>query len=534
MKLKNFLMKFLGFGGVPAEEGGDRLSLRNFFMYPLGTLGRDFLYNLFNGYLIAFVLFTKNLTEGQFASITTIIIAARIFDAFNDPIMGGIVENTRSKWGRYKPWQTIGAVLTGAVIIMVFCLPVYGWAFIGMLAAAYLLFSITFTMNDISYWGMMPTLTTNKEDRNKLTSFTQICAGAGGGLVGLVVPMFTAGALSFVGAVNAYRILAIVAVVLMIGFQLFTILGVKERPLPRNLKKEDALKIRDIFRTIFKNDQLLISALVLLIISIGSGVVTGGLQMSYFYFEFGYQGGWFTTLGIGGAITSTAMVVLYPWLSNKFGRDKVLYFTLFCMVIGYALFMVVGLSFSAGAYMSTTWWIKFVLMAIISAITGFGGAHYMIMIINIANTIEYNEWKHGRRDEGLIFSLRPFTAKMGSALQQLLVFVVYMIAGVLTYTNQISDIENAVDSGDIALEMKDALIAEVTTSVPEKNKMILLVCMCLIPMVFVSVAMIIYKKKFHLNEKELEKMMAEVRERKAYNEIPDGDAAEEIGFGTVA
>ena len=161
MKLKNFLMKFLGFGGVPTEEGGDRLSFRNFFMYPLGTLGRDFLYNLFNGYLLAFVLFTKNLTDGQFASITIIIIAARIFDAFNDPIMGGIVENTRSKWGRYKPWQTIGAVLTGAVIIMVFCLPVDGWAFIGMLAAAYLLFSITFTMNDISYWGMMPTLTTH-------------------------------------------------------------------------------------------------------------------------------------------------------------------------------------------------------------------------------------------------------------------------------------------------------------------------------------------------------------------------------------
>ena len=57
-------MKFLGFGGVPTEEGGDRLSFRNFFMYPLGTLGRDFLYNLFNGYLLAFVLFTKNLSEG--------------------------------------------------------------------------------------------------------------------------------------------------------------------------------------------------------------------------------------------------------------------------------------------------------------------------------------------------------------------------------------------------------------------------------------------------------------------------------------
>jgi melibiose permease/lactose/raffinose/galactose permease len=528
--MKEKVMKFLGFGGVPTEDGGTRLSLRNFFMFPLGTVGRDFLYNLFNGYLLAFVLFTKNLTDAQFASITAIIIAARIFDAFNDPIMGGIVENTRSKWGRYKPWQLIGALLTGLVIIMVFCIPVDGWAFIGMLAAAYLLFSITFTMNDISYWGMMPSLTTHGDDRNKLTSFAQICAGAGGGLVGLVVPMFTAGALSFVGAVNAYRILAIVSVVLMVGFQMFSIFGVKEKPLDTKLKKEEALKLKDIFRTIFKNDQLLISALVLLILSIGTGVVTGGLSMSYFYFEFGYEGGWFTTVGIGGAVTSIAFTLLYPWLSKKFGRDKLLYFTLYSIIIGYAILLVFGLCFSAGDYLSTNWWIKFVVMFIINAVTGFGGGYYMIMIINIANTIEYNEWKHGRRDEGLIFSLRPFTAKMGSALQQGLVSAVYLIAGVLTFTNQISSIENGVSKGTIDAEMKNALIAEVTSSVPEESKMILLACMCAIPMVFALVALIIYKKKFYLSESTLDRMMAEIKERNRLMAISDGDVAEQVAF----
>ena len=528
--MKEKLVKFLGFGGVSTEDGGTRLSLRNFFMFPLGTVGRDFLYNLFNGYLLAFVLFTKNLTDAQFASITAIIIAARIFDAFNDPIMGGIVENTRSKWGRYKPWQLIGALLTGLVIIMVFCIPVDGWAFIGMLAAAYLLFSITFTMNDISYWGMMPSLTTHGDDRNKLTSFAQICAGAGGGLVGLVVPMFTAGALSFVGAVNAYRILAIVSVVLMVGFQMFSIFGVKEKPLDTKLKKEEALKLKDIFKTIFKNDQLLISALVLLILSVGTGVVTGGLSMSYFYFEFGYEGGWFTTVGIGGAVTATAFTLLYPWLSKKFGRDKLLYFTLSSIIIGYAILLVFGLCFSAGDYLSTNWWIKFVVMFIINAVTGFGGGYYMIMIINIANTIEYNEWKHGRRDEGLIFSLRPFTAKMGSALQQGLVSAVYLIAGVLTFTNQISSIENGVSKGTIDAEMKNALIAEVTSSVPEESKMILLACMCAIPMVFATVALIIYKKKFYLSESTLDKMMTEIKERNRIMAISDGDVAEQVAF----
>lgn len=140
--------------GTNFSQPSEKLSNRNLFMYALGTFGRDFLYNLFNGYLLSFCVFTKTLNTAQFTAITFIIVAARIFDAFNDPIMGGIVENTRTKWGKYKPWQLIGCVTTAGVIITLFCVPAQGWAFIGLLAAMYFLFSITYTMNDISYWGM--------------------------------------------------------------------------------------------------------------------------------------------------------------------------------------------------------------------------------------------------------------------------------------------------------------------------------------------------------------------------------------------
>ena len=94
-------------GGDGVNVTEDRILIRNLFMFPLGTLGRDFLYHFFNSYLLTFILLTKSLTDAQFASITIIIICARIFDALNDPIMGGMVENTRTKWGKYKPWQLI-------------------------------------------------------------------------------------------------------------------------------------------------------------------------------------------------------------------------------------------------------------------------------------------------------------------------------------------------------------------------------------------------------------------------------------------
>ena len=65
---------------------------KNLIMFPLGTVGRDMIYYLFTSCIITFVLFTRNLTNAQFGAITAIVVAARIFDALNDPIMGNIIE----------------------------------------------------------------------------------------------------------------------------------------------------------------------------------------------------------------------------------------------------------------------------------------------------------------------------------------------------------------------------------------------------------------------------------------------------------
>ena len=72
---------------------------RNLWFYPLGTVGRDAIYQLFTNYLFTYVLFTRELTSAQLAAITGIMVAARVFDAVNDPIMGNIIERTRTKWG---------------------------------------------------------------------------------------------------------------------------------------------------------------------------------------------------------------------------------------------------------------------------------------------------------------------------------------------------------------------------------------------------------------------------------------------------
>ncbi len=512
------------------EASGERISTRNLIMFPLGTLGRDFLYNFFNSYLLTFILLTKNLTPSQFASITIIIVCARIFDAFNDPIMGGIVENTRTKWGKYKPWQLIGAVLTAGVIIALFNVDLNGWAFIGFLAFSYFMFSITFTMNDISYWGMMPTLTTNPHDRDKLMSFAQIVAAAGAGLAGFLVPVLTTGEFGtaiFGSAVKAFRVLSILVCLLMVGFQLFTLFGVKEKPLPANFVRTERMKFKDLARVIFKNDQLLWCALIMLIFNIGTNVVAGGLSTFYIYFEFGYDGMLITMFGIGFAILSVIFTLAYPWLSKKWSRNKILYSTGFAIIIGYLLMMIVGLAIPSAASFKTSLGIaKFVLLTICYTFAGWGSGFYMIMVINMANTVEYNEYNTGKREEGLIFSLRPLTVKLGSALMQGIVSIVLIAAGVLAVTNGISSLENQQASGQISAADKISGINEIIAGVSQQSKMVLLVCMCLIPAAFLAVALLIYKKKCILDERKMEEMLAAIEERKQSEQAEEEAAAQ--------
>lgn len=484
-------------------------------MFSLGTIGRDFLYFLFNSFLMTFILFTKTIDNNMLTAVGAIIVVARIFDALNDPIMGGIVENTRTKWGKYKPWQLLGAVLTGAVIISVFCVKLDGWSYIGFLAFAYLMFSITFTMNDISYWGMLPSLTSDEHERNKLTSCAQLLASAGVGLASLLIPLFTTGSLAKWGAPTGYKVIGIISAVLMVLFQLFTILGVKEKPLPPiKPDKSDRLTLKKMFQTIAKNDQLLWCALIMLIFSIGTGVVGSGLLTMYVYFEFGYEGGYTLLIGLGYGIISTLFTATYPWLSKKFGRNKVLYSAGIATVFGYALMLIFALAIPTGAPKSSEWFAKFILIAVAYAIIGYGAGFYMIMVINMANTVEYNEWKYGQRNESLIFSLRPFTAKLSSALTQALVIGVYAVASITTYTNAISNIENEASKNLITNKVKMEKITDIINKVSLQDRQILVSCMCIIPIVFMIVALIIYKKKCTLSETRLAEMVRETEARK--------------------
>ena len=179
---------------------------KNLLMFPMGTIGWDMMYNLVTNFLLTYILFTKGLTASQLAAITAIMVAARVFDALNDPIMGNIIEMTHTKWGKFKPWLLVGVILSSAVVIMVFSSDLTGWNFVVLFGVFYFCYSITYTMHDISYWGMVPALSSDASARDQLTSRATLCAGIGGTLASILIPMLTTGNTAIGGSANvAYK-----------------------------------------------------------------------------------------------------------------------------------------------------------------------------------------------------------------------------------------------------------------------------------------------------------------------------------------
>ena len=148
-------------------------------------------------------------------------------------------------------------------------------------------------------------------------------------------------------------------------------------------------------------------------------------------------------------------------------------------------------------------------------VVGFGySLFYMVVTICLMNTIEYNEYKTGSRNEGIIFAVRPFMAKMSSALQKLLTMIVYLAIGMLSITNGISDYEKQANLGLISEQQKLAGINGIIQSADGYMAVVLRLVIVFVPIIFMSVGYIIMRRKTKIDEKEYERMLAEIENRK--------------------
>ena len=484
-----------------------KLRKKNLIMFPLGTVGRDMVYYLFTSCMMTFVLFTRSLTNSQFAAITAIVVAARIFDALNDPIMGNIIERTRTRWGKFKPWLVIGILSTSVVVYLAFNTDLQGWSFVWFFGIIYFLYSITYTMHDISYWGMVPALSSDANARNQFTARATLFAGIGGTVASVLIPMFTVGDMAIGGSTTtAYGIIALIVCILAPLFLCFTIFGVREK---REYTDAPPVSFKKIWRTITGNDQLLWISLIFLLQQIGNGFIVSGIGSTYIYFDFGYEGGLFSLFSIVGMSVTAFLMIFYPAISRKIKRKKLMGILAAISLVGYAVMLAAGLFLPSDMT-------KFWAVVVGYMLSNFGQyGYYLIMMISIINTVEYNEYRTGERDEAIIASLRPFLTKLASALIVLITNASYIIFGVTGYTNRISDFENQCARNLISESEKISSISGVISGIEPGKTLALLLCMVIIPCTLMLVSYVLYKKHYMLDEDEYARICSELEARKA-------------------
>ena len=446
----------------------------NRWTFGLGTVGRDMVYTMISMYLMFYLTDVLQLSDDVLWWVTGIIMAARVFDAFNDPFMGVIVDNTHTKYGKFKPWICIGAVLVSILTVLLFSnFGLSGSAFIIVFGIIYVLWGIAYTMNDISYWSMLPTLSQDQREREEIGSVSRICASIGlFAVVTLIVPV-TEAIGGVVGSLQkGYFILSIILVVTMLAFLCFTVFGVKEPML--GSQREEHTSVKELVRIIFKNDQLLVTALAMAMFMIGYSTTTS-FGLYYFKYVYGDEG-MYSIFALILGVSQIFALSIFPVLGKRYPRKKLYAFSTALVVAGYLIFFFAPTN-------------TMLFIGIAGLILFIGQAFIQVMtLMFLTDSVEYGEWKFGKRNDSVTFSLQPFINKMGGAIASGVVGAIVIVSGM----SQAQSAADMTASGIFILKM----------------------AMMVFPLVCIVIGFLVYRSKYILDEEMYGKIVRELGERK--------------------
>lgn len=477
----------------------EKLDARTKWSYCVGATGRDAAYALVSMYLILYVQYTMNLTSAQFAVISAAMVVCMIWDAVNDLLMGIIIENTHFKMGKFKPWILIGCISNAIVIVCLFTIRPSGWGFVCFYSLFYLLWGMTYTMNDIAYWGVLPSLSSDPHTRDSLVTIMSIFVCIGQFSVAGVVPVVIAG-----NAVNAYRIVAMIVALALVGFQMLTAFGIREKP---RKEQNEKLSLKDMYRIFARNDQLVAAGIASIFFNITCNILII-FGVNFFYIEYGYSESgnlvfYFTVMyGLGMLISQAS----YASLARHFSREKILRVCFIALLAGYASFMGFGYILPKNVIL---------LNAIGFIIFFFQGLMNLAIIVMINNTIEYDEARFHERHDSVISAVRSFSVKLAGGINQGLSTLVLLISGIYARSQAISALEIEVNKGSLtsesALVEANKVIAEITAS----QALLFRVGMVLIPVLALIASYIIIRKKYHIDEGEYTRLITQKQETKS-------------------
>ncbi len=444
---------------------------RNYFCFGLGTIGRDMFYTVVSMYMLTYMTEVLNLPDATLALMTTALLLLRIFDAVNDPITGVIVDNTRSRFGKFKPWILIGAVLGSVFMVLMFTdVGLTGVSYVVFMSVMYLFWDFTYGLNDIAYWSMLPALSLDQKEREKMGAFARICANIGlFVVVTCVLPITGMLGDAFGNAKTGWFVFSLIVVFFLLAFQCFTLFGVKETEV--SFKKEEKTSLREMVRVLFQNDQLMITALAMSLFNIGYFTTT---SFGTYFFIYAYKDpNMYSIFAVVLGVSQLAALMIFPLFSKKYSRKTLYTAATVLVVIGYIIFFFSPMNM---LYIGVAGVLLFVGQAFIQ----------LLMLMFLADTIEYGQWKLGKRNESVTFSVQPFLNKLGGAIS----------TGVVGFTLIISGINEATPE-----------------TVTSQGLLIMKFAMMIFPLVSIAAGYLVYRFKYKLDAKMYGEIVSDLKAR---------------------
>jgi len=428
---------------------------RNHICFGLGTVGRDMFYAFEANTLLYFLSDVLSLPVWVFAAASMILSVMRIFDALNDPITGLVIDNIRSPWGKFKPAILVGGILSAFFSLILFSGIGEGWTFVIIFAVAYLLWDITYGVNDIGYWTLLPVLSSDQKQREKTGTFARICANIGMYIVMVAWQPVT----SALG--NTPKVwlgcAAVIAVVYLLGL-LFPLLGIREKRVAA--EQQESTTVGQMIRALVKNDQLMWTTLAMALFMVGY-CTTVNFAIYYMKYIFGNEGMYVVLVAVVG-VAQLGTLSVYPAVARRMNRRQMYTMGTVLVLLGYAVFFFAEVS---------------ILLIAGGAVLVFVGQAFIqtLMLMFLADTVEYGHWKLGKRNEAVTFSVQPLINKIGGALATGIVSLTLILSGI------------KVDGGTV-----DAIGAD--------GKLIVKIAMFAIPLLMIVAGYIVYLKKYKISE----------------------------------
>lgn len=466
-------------------ETKKKLSGMEKFAFGIGAVGKDMVYMLSATYILYFY---QDVLGVSAVAMGVILLVARVFDAFNDPIMGVLVAKTKTRWGKFRPWLFVGTLTNAVVLYLMFAAPpaLEGSGLVAYAAVTYIVWGVTYTMMDIPYWSMVPAFTESGKERESMSALGRSCAGVGSALISIITVMSVRalGNTFGGGERGGYKWFALIVAILFVVFITITCVGIKEK----STVEMKSASVGDMFKALVQNDQAMTMVIAIVLINTALYITTN-LVIYFFKYDFSGPDLWerhytlFNTFG--GGFQILAMMLLFPLLRKFMNTIKIFYTCFFMAMAGYIILIALAFSGTNSIYL-----LLIPAFLIMSAV----GMLNVLITIFLANTVDYGELKNDRRDESVIFSMQTFVVKLASGISAFIVSLVLQIFNISKSEDAVVQIASG--SSRIGLRMS----------------------MTLLPIVVLVVAVFIFKSKYILTDEKLEEINKELAEKRAARE----------------